>query len=126
MKNSLRLTFRRGDCLAIALVAAIAVVTLLAYIPRGEADQGAVQIWQDGRLVRECALDEDAVFTVSGEYENTVTVRAGKVSITDSDCPGRDCVASGWIGSAGRSLVCLPNRVEIRVTGRSEVDFTVR
>jgi hypothetical protein len=126
MNHGLRLTLRKGDLLAAAVVAAMAFAVLFEYIPRDEAGLRAVQVWQDGQLVRECALDADAVFAVSGEYENTVTIENGRVSITDSDCPGRDCVHSGWIDSAGRSVVCLPNRVEIRVTGRSEVDFTVR
>ena len=57
---------------------------------------------------------------------NTITVCDGKISFSDSDCPGQDCVHSGSIGSTGRSLVCLPNAVEIRVvSGESDVDFVV-
>ena len=126
MNTGLRLTFRRGDWLAVALVAALAVCTAAAYAVGGAAQSGTVQIWQDGRLVRELPLEKDAETVVGGEYTNTVTVAGGRVSISDSDCPGRDCVHSGWISSAGRSVVCLPNRVEVRVTGESDVDFTVR
>lgn len=126
MNNGLRLTFRRGDFAAILLVAAVAVMTLAAFFPGSEAEKSTVQIFQDGWMIRECPLDENAMFQVIGEYKNIVTVENGRVSITDSDCPGRDCVYSGWIDSAGRSVVCLPNRVEIRVTGENEVDFTVR
>jgi len=45
--------------------------------------------------------------------------------IAESTCPGNDCVHSGKIHSAGRSIVCLPNRVEIRITGESDVDYVV-
>ncbi|MBQ8917117.1 MAG: NusG domain II-containing protein, partial [Oscillospiraceae bacterium] len=48
-----------------------------------------------------------------------------RACIAQSTCPGEDCVHSGWISSPGRSVVCLPNRVEIRITGSSEVDFVV-
>ena len=55
-----------------------------------------------------------------------ITVSQGKVSITSSDCPGMDCVHSGAISASGRSLVCLPNGVEVRIVGRTDdVDFVV-
>ena len=48
------------------------------------------------------------------------------IAITGSDCPGEDCVHSGWIKASGRSIVCLPNKVEIRIVGQSDdVDFVV-
>ena len=56
----------------------------------------------------------------------TVTVKNGKIAVTHSDCPGKDCVGCGWQSQSGRSLVCLPNRMEIRiVTAKSDVDFVV-
>jgi len=55
-----------------------------------------------------------------------VTVKNGKIAVTHSDCPGKDCVGCGWQSQSGRSLVCLPNRMEIRiVTAKSDVDFVV-
>ena len=63
---------------------------------------------------------------IGGAYINRVEVRDGRIAIVDSDCPGEDCVHSGWISRPGRSIVCLPNRLEIRVTGTSDVDFVVR
>lgn len=127
MNRTLRLTFRKGDLLAIILVALLAVITAVAFLPRGgSSEDTVVQIYQDGKLVKELALTADETLHLSGIYENTVEIRGGKVAITESDCPGADCVHSGWIGVTGRSIVCLPNRVEIRITGTGDVDFVVR
>lgn len=124
MDGSIRLTFKKGDWLAIALVVLIALSTAAAFLPdRSEA--GSVQIYQDGRLIDELSLAKDETVVVGGNYTNTVVVRNGCVSIAASTCPGRDCVHSGWISSAGRSIVCLPNRIEVRIVGKSEVDFIV-
>jgi len=76
-------------------------------------------------LMQELSLESDQSILITGEYENTVVIRDGKACIAQSSCPGEDCVHSGWISSPGRSVVCLPNRVEIRITGSSEVDFVV-
>lgn len=127
MSRPLRLTFQKGDLIAILLVVILAVTTAVAFLPRGDSSEEAVvQIWQDGKLIRELPLTTDETILLSGSYENTVEIRDGKVAITESDCPGSDCVHSGWIGSPGRSIVCLPNRVEIRITGTGDVDFVVR
>ena len=33
------------------------------------------------------------------------------------DCPTQDCVHTGWISYTGQTIVCLPNGVEVRLTG---------
>ncbi len=127
--KNIRLSFRKGDLLAIGFVILLAAGLLLGYLPAGRsAEQAVVQVFQDGELIRELALDslEEQIFTISGKYINQVTIRNGEAAITESNCPGTDCVYSGWISRPGRSIVCLPNRMEIRITGASDVDFVVR
>ena len=85
-----------------------------------------LSVYQEGALIKEFSLDSDVEFVIEGDYKNVITIKDGKVAITESDCPGTDCVHSGWIHEAGRSIVCLPNRVELRIEGTSEVDFVVR
>lgn len=127
MKKTIRLKFQKGDLLAIFLVAALAVAVGMAFLPqRTDPQEAVVQIYQDGVLLREISLQADETVEISGNYCNTVCICDGKVAITDSDCPGEDCVHSGWIDSPGRSIVCLPNRVEIRIVGSGDVDFVVR
>ena len=124
--DRLRLRFRKGDLLAIGAVLVLAAVVALLFLPlRGIAENAMVQIFQDGNLVQELSLQSDQSILITGEYENTVVIRDGKAAIAQSNCPGEDCVHSGWINSPGRSVVCLPNRVEVRISGSSEVDFVV-
>lgn len=126
MKKNLRLTFQKGDFLAVLLVLAAAFAVGMLFRP-GDADaqQSVIQIYQDGRLVKELSPETDCTVEIAGDYINIVEIRDGKVAIVDSDCPGEDCVHSGWISRAGRVIVCLPNKVEVRITGASEVDFVV-
>ena len=121
-----RLDFCRGDLLAILLVVVLAVSTAAFFAVRSEdGENRVVRIYQDGNLIDELPLGKDREIEIAGQYRNTVTILDGKAAITDSDCPGEDCVHSGWISGAGRSVVCLPNRVEIRIVGQSDVDFVV-
>lgn len=126
-KNGMKLTFCKGDLLAIALVAVMAILVSVLFWTNVGTEEGSVLIvYQEGEVIKELSLDVDTEFVVEGAYTNKIVVKDGKVSITESDCPGNDCVHSGAIHEGGRSIVCLPNRVELRIEGASEVDFVVR
>ena len=121
----MRLAFQKGDILAIGVVVLLAVLVFALFLP-GEETGGYAEIYQDGKLLQTVPLDRDGEFEISGQYSNTVTVRDGQIAVTASDCPGTDCISCGWISSSGRSIVCLPNGVEIRAVSRDgDVDFVV-
>ena len=126
MKKSVRLKFQKGDFLAVGLVLMTALaVGALFFSSKEQNQQACVQIYQDGALIRELSLEENQTFEIVGEYTNVIEIRDGKAAVIASDCPGEDCVHTGPVSRAGRSTVCLPNKVEIRIAGASEVDFTV-
>ena len=125
-KSAMRLAFKKGDLFAIGGVLLLAGLVLALFLPGKGKSIGRAEIYRDGELIRTVPLDRDTEFTVSGAYTNVITVRGGRIAVTEADCPGGDCVHSGWIGSPGRSLACLPNRVEIRVvSGGSDADVDI-
>ena len=124
--HGLRLRFQKGDWLAVAVTLLLAVAVFFLFLPKESGAPAVAEIYLDGQLIYQLPLDTSAELEVSGDYHNTVTVRDGKISVTASDCPGEDCVHSGAIGTSGRSIVCLPNRLEIRVVSApGDVDFVV-
>lgn len=122
----MRLRFQKGDLLAVGAVLLLALLVFAAFLPGSGQEAAYAQIYRDGKLLRTVALSSDGEFTLEDAYHTTVTVKDGSIAVTASDCPGEDCVASGWISTAGRSIVCLPARLEIRVVGQTgDVDFVV-
>lgn len=124
--RAMGLRFRKGDLLAVGATILLAIVVFAIFLPGRTEGAAIAQIYQDNVLVNTVSLDEDQEFTLTGQYDTTITVRDGKIAVTRSDCPGEDCVHSGWSNSSGRSIVCLPNRVEIRIlSDTDDVDFVV-
>ena len=120
------LQFQKGDWFAIGLVAFLALAVFVLCLPSSPSGAGEAQVYLEGDLIHTLPLSEAQSLTVTGDYTNVITVSDGRVAITESDCPGGDCVHSGWISTSGRSLVCLPNGLEIRVITRTgDVDFVV-
>lgn len=122
----MHLRFQKWDIAVIAAVALLAVLVFALFLPKDTATGAYAEIYQDGKRIKSVSLSQDQTFTVEGAYSNTITVQDGKIAVTASDCPGSDCVHCGWISGTGRSIVCLPNGLEIRVVaGSSDVDFVV-
>lgn len=120
--------WKKGDAAVIAAVALLAAGILAGFLFYGRGQQEVTaEIYQNGEKLLEVALTEDQTFEIGGDYHNTVTVRDGKIGVTHTDCPGGDCAHSGWKSRAGESIVCLPNKMEIRLRGggkeEDRVDF---
>ena len=128
-ENKIRLSFCKGDVVVISFVIMLAILIGVVFWMKTGTEQGSVvAVYQEGEKIQEISLDKDTEVLIENDYTNKLIVRDKKVAIVESDCPGMDCVHSGWISGKGRSLVCLHNRVEIRIEGDvdSEVDFIVR
>ena len=127
--KGIRLTFCKGDAFVIFCVFLLSILIGVMFFVKTGNDEGSVAvIYRDGTKVQELPLNRNTDVLIQNKYTNKIVVKDKEVAIVESDCPGRDCVHSGWIGGKGRSLVCLPNRVEIRIEGEqeAEVDFIVR
>ena len=122
------LKFNCRDALVAAVVIALAMVTaLLFYAPKTGAGQLIAVITQHGQTVRTVpltSLDKELVIPLDdGNYHLNVHVDGTGVYVSDSDCPGQDCVHTGAISRAGQSIVCLPAQVVISLVGAaSDVD----
>ena len=127
--KGMRLKFCIGDVIVIGFVVMLAIlIGVVFWIKTGTEEGNLVVVYREGEKIQELSLNKNTEVFIENSYTNKLVVKDKKVAIVESDCPGMDCVHSGWISGKGRSLVCLPNRVEIRIEGEvdSEVDFIVR
>ena len=54
------------------------------------------------------------------DYYNVVVISGGTVSVTEASCKNQVCVKHGRISRSGESIVCLPNRMVVRIENGSE------
>lgn len=108
---------KKADILIIAVVALCALGLILFYCVGSGAQKKSVVVTHAGETVRVLPLDEDTILVLSfPEGSNTLEISSGAVRITEADCGG-DCVRCGKIENAGSSIVCLPHRLSITITG---------
>lgn len=81
-----------------------------------------VEVWSEGKLVQTLSLAEDQTLAVETEIgSNVVTVKDGKVAVTEASCPDKVCMHRGWC-SGGAQIVCLPNKLILKFTGDNTID----
>ena len=80
-----------------------------------------VEISLDGKLYGTYDLHKDQVIEINeNNHLNKITIKDGYVQMTYSDCKNQVCVNDGKINKTNQSIVCLPNRVMIQITGGKE------
>ena len=110
----------------IAILAVLLTVCLgLSLLVMGGEEASRAQITSGGELVRIVDLTVDQTFTVHSEDGyNVVTVRDGKIAVTEASCPDHYCMARGFCNK-GTQIVCLPNRLVIEFLSEQEIDMAV-
>ena len=104
--------------LAVSAVAAL----VLRQIPASHA-----RIYQDGFLIESldlAVITEPYEITVSNENGfNIIEVERGRIRVNQADCRDGICTRQGWVSSGVTPIVCLPNRLVIRLEGSSGSDI---
>lgn len=108
---------KRGDLyLMVGCLLAALVCCCLWFLLR--QDGSAVIVEQNGRETARYALSEDRTVRIEGEGGyNLLVIEGGEVYLSEADCPTQLCMKTGKIRYAGQSIVCLPHKLAVRITG---------
>lgn len=105
------------DILLISLLLCLSLsLILFLAINREEGNYVLVEI--DGKTVGEYRLDQDAEIEINGGT-NILVIKDGKAFLSEANCPDKTCVKTGSIHYSGESIICLPNKVVIKIKGNS-------
>lgn len=110
---------------AALIVAGIAMSYILSF---GQSAGSELIITCNGEKFGSYPLSENREIVVErNEHINKITIKNGIVSMSFSDCPGQDCVHQADISLSGETIVCLPNKVVLEISGgESEYDSISR
>ena len=65
-------------------------------------------------------LNQDQITHVKGPLGLTeIEVKKGRARIVRSPCKNKVCIKSGYIRYADRLAACIPNRIVVRIVGKS-------
>ncbi len=120
MKRSPELKPNLWDIIVVLAVVALAAASALTVWPGRDSGSLTAVVTADGEELDRFAPADLAAgprtYTHNG-YTLTVTAEDGGLRVSEADCPTQDCVHTGTISRSGQSIVCLPARIIIQLTG---------
>ena len=118
---------KRADLILIAALLLLALAMGAWLLLTRETGARAV-VYVDGRAAASYPLDQDVTVRLdnpNGSY-NVLVIRDGQADVTEAGCPDKICVMMHPIRYNGESIICLPNRTEIRIEGGEPSPVDVR
>ncbi len=122
-QSSRRLPLKTADLILVGGLLVVATVLFLV-LGRWSAQGRTVEVQVDGVAVATLPLDVDTTYSIDGigGGHNTLVIADGKATVTEATCPDGVCVRHRAIDRAGQSIICLPNKVVVKVVGEPIVD----
>ena len=113
--------------LDVIVIASLLLVSALFFLITAlNRDEGAyAEITVDGEVVGKYPLEINATYKLNGGT-NELTIENGMAYMTYSTCPDHTCEdARRKAHYVGQTIVCLPNKVSVKILGVSDdsVDF---
>lgn len=115
---------KKKDFILITIVL-IVIVGFLGYTKFKDMNQevSTVQVYKDNELYREIPLDSEEEFTIKdGNHINKVRVHDRGVEVVEANCPDKVCVKTGFITKPSQNIVCIPNKISIKIVDKNADD----
>ncbi|MBC6695999.1 NusG domain II-containing protein [Terrisporobacter mayombei] len=107
---------KRKDFILIGLVLIVIVVSFGVNFIINNKDSDYIEIYVDNKLYKTYSIyDEDEFRINTKDGYNIVKIHDHGVEITEASCTDKVCVKSGFITKSSESIVCLPNKVNIKI-----------
>ena len=108
----------RLNVIAVLAITAVALAAAVTANALGNAVDARTVIIQDadGNTFKMPLSQDDVLTVASSAGTNVIEVQAGKVRVSEADCPNQDCVEQGWISNAGQQIACLPHKLVVNIT----------
>jgi hypothetical protein len=118
---------RKND---MTLLAGLFLVGIVLFILVGfvRTDGARVDVLIDGEVAASYPLREDREIDLGYNGHNLLRIEGGRASVADADCPDKLCVKQRAISKEGETIICLPHRLVVRISGgeTSDIDGVVQ
>jgi len=102
--------------LALGGIALLSLAAML-FLSMSQKQGDRVELYQNGVLLETLPLNKDVERNIVSDHGgyNVVRIQDGQVSVTEASCPDQVCVRHGPTKQTADPIVCLPNRLEVKV-----------
>ncbi len=113
----------KKDNIFFLIIIALLIISIVISLKfKGGIAENAELIIND-KLIKKINLKENAIHEFDLEDGKLVLrVENRKIGITENTCPEKICMHQGFLQNKGEIIVCVPNKIIIKLLGESEID----
>jgi len=130
MKKTVRFFFKKGDLILYFIIIIITIIPFINQIYNQYINQNElfnykniplyVEINYNGQFFK-YPVNEDRIISFKND-SILIEIKDKKVRVKESDCPDKLCVKKGWIDKIDQFIICMPNKLEVKLIGKEELD----
>lgn len=117
----------KNDKLLIVISLPILLIVLLVLKLTSIKSNKVANIYYENEIILKIDLSgEEKDYTVKG-YNGDVKIKAGngKIKVVEETSEKHLCSKQGYIKESYETIVCLPNKIVIKITSNDELDATL-
>lgn len=119
-KNDLKLL---GFLLTVILI----IFGILLFSDSGDKKYALVYYENHLVLTIDLSLEDEKEYKVMGyNGEIIIKTKKNKVKVEEENSPLHICSRQGWIEKSYETIVCLPNKIIIKIEDKKEIDTVVK
>lgn len=128
MKKIARSFFKKGDLFIYLFILILTIFPFLLQFFTGEMNQ--LTKYDKGNYYIEITFGENK-YKYAIEENRVIELKNGliiieikdkKVRVRQSDCKDKLCVRKSWIDRPGQFIICMPNKLVVKIIGDQEYD----
>ena len=115
---------KKADIILFFLLIALSIgLTVASFAVSGQGGS-QVLVTVEGKEFGTYDLNRDQTVDIkSGDHINRIIIEDGTVRMVEANCHNHVCIQQGKISRVNETIICLPNRLMVRITGEeAEVD----
>ncbi|MDD2435259.1 MAG: NusG domain II-containing protein [Bacilli bacterium] len=119
----------KKDIKLILLITIISILIIIGYrIFEIKGSKNALVYYEDDLVLKlDLSLKDEQIYYVDG-YNGKVKImtKDGKVKVDSENSPLHLCSKQGYISRSYETIVCLPNKVIIKIDNQDDLDAIVK
>lgn len=116
----------KSDKLLIIILIPILLIVLLIFKLTSVKSNKIANVYYENEVILKINLEEEKEYVVKG-YNGDVKIKAGngKIKVVEETSEKHLCSKQGYIKESYETIVCLPNKIVIKITSDDELDATL-
>lgn len=113
---------KKKDLFLIIIIMITSVFFIITSVIKKGTSPNTVKITISGLEYASYSLYNDREVEIRNGYgNNKIVINNGMVFISEADCPDKYCVKHKPISKSGESIICLPHKLVVEITGENDV-----